>query len=104
MLLNHTIHWNADCTQILIYLGSERQVSLTIREYHILQEILRGKTALEIATQKNLSPKTIETYIMRIKLKLGCKKQRDIISLLIWHDMAKEILLFDLVAKPTPID
>jgi DNA-binding NarL/FixJ family response regulator len=60
----------------------------------VLQETLKGKTADQIATESNLSSKTIETHIMRIKCKLDCTKQREIISLMIQHDIAKSILDF----------
>lgn len=52
---------------------------LTIQEYRVFRYILTGYTAKRIGVALCLSPKTIESYIENIKIKLNCKTKNDII-------------------------
>lgn len=52
----------------------------TPNEYRVLKHVLLGRTAHEIGVKLFKSPKTIETYIARIKMKMQCKTRGDIIS------------------------
>ena len=52
--------------------------NLTIREQECLYHFLRGKTARETGAALNLSPRTVEDYITRLKIKLGCDNKRDL--------------------------
>jgi two-component system invasion response regulator UvrY len=51
--------------------------TLSNREYDILCNIARGKSATEIAENLNLSIKTVSTYKMRICKKISCKNDAD---------------------------
>jgi len=53
---------------------------LTQREKQCAYFLTRGMSAKEIATILNISPKTIETYIANMKLKLGCYKRSQLIG------------------------
>ncbi len=53
---------------------------LTDREMDCLFYLLRGCTGKQIAKQLNLSPRTVETHINNIKLRLGCENKSDIIE------------------------
>jgi len=52
---------------------------LTRREVEILQNILVGYTSTQIAKLLNLSRRTVETHIDKIKKKLQCRTKGDII-------------------------
>tara|TARA_A100000171_G_C2131717_1_gene147207 strand:- start:506 stop:1342 length:837 start_codon:yes stop_codon:yes gene_type:complete len=52
---------------------------LSKREYQTLQILSEGKTAKQIGQALGISPRTIETYINTIKMKLGCYSKTDLI-------------------------
>jgi len=54
--------------------------TLSARESQCLFYLIRGKTAKEIAAYLQLSQKTIETYIHRIKIKLACQTKSQLIE------------------------
>lgn len=53
---------------------------LTSREVDVLRLLLLGRTALRIADELKLSQRTIESYIITLKLKLQCETKGDIIA------------------------
>ena len=57
------------------YVGMKRSASplesLTIRERHVLQLVVEGKSSAEISAVLSLSGKTVDTYRSRVKQKLG---------------------------------
>lgn len=57
------------------------KVQLSKRERSCLKHLLIGRTAREIAEFYELSPKTVETYINRIKQKLKCKTKSQLFQL-----------------------
>lgn len=57
-----------------------REGHLSSRELQVLRAIARGFTAREIATQLNLSSKTIETYRCRVYEKLNLSTRADLFS------------------------
>lgn len=65
-------------------------VPLTKRELQCILEMLKGKTAKGIAKTFNLSPKTIEHLIEKIKFKLKCKTRYQIIEKVISSPMFHE--------------
>ncbi len=99
---NKSIYWDITTNRIVILFAPNYSVGFSMREFCVLQGLLNGATAEEIACQENISHKTIETYILRIKSKLKCQKSRDVISFCIKQDLAKEIIEFkhDFVTHP----
>lgn len=53
---------------------------LTFREIGVFKRLLLGYTAQQIGLTLQLSPKTIESYIDTIKLKLQAKTKGEIIA------------------------
>lgn len=53
-------------------------VKLTAREFLCVQQYCRGLSAKEIAKQLNLSPRSVETYLAHVRLKLNCHSKRDL--------------------------
>lgn len=58
---------------------------LTIQEYKVFRYVVSGYTAKRIAELLKLSPKTVESYIENIKLKLNCETKNDIVTTAISH-------------------
>lgn len=56
---------------------------LTSRELQCLFQLSTGKTVKEIARTLSIGPRTVETYIDKIRLKTSCATQRQIIQ---WFD------------------
>jgi DNA-binding CsgD family transcriptional regulator len=52
---------------------------LTAREFQVLKQLLLGHSAKKIASILAISPKTIETHIVKIKRKMQCITRGDII-------------------------
>lgn len=57
------------------------KIQLSKRERSCLEHLLIGRTAREIAEHYELSPKTVETYINRIKQKLKCKTKSQLFQM-----------------------
>jgi len=55
------------------------QITLSEREKACLHHLSQGLTIKEIAKQLELSPRTVETYMARVKEKLNCKNKTDLI-------------------------
>ena len=64
-------------------------IYFTQREAECVIQILQGKTMNETGEILNLSPRTVEYYLGKIKRKLNCRKKRDIIKLVSQTDFAK---------------
>src|SRR5262249_14200033 len=70
----------------------ERQAEdrLSDREIEGFQSIARGKNTPQIAADMHVSPKTVETYRVRIKDKLGCSTLHELIQRAVqWVDRKK---------------
>lgn len=63
-----------------ILLSTGEKINFTKREYAILSQLIRGKTAREIAEYFHLSIRTIEHYFEKIKIKSDCKSKSEIID------------------------
>jgi DNA-binding CsgD family transcriptional regulator len=59
--------------------SNPHQVILSEREKVCLHYLSEGLTMKEIAQKLMLSPRTVETYLERIKKKLNCKTKADVI-------------------------
>jgi DNA-binding CsgD family transcriptional regulator len=57
-----------------------RRNYLSPREFQCLTHISTGKTAKEIALILNISPRTVETHVDKIRLKTTCNTQKEIIQ------------------------
>lgn len=66
---NYPIHGESGCTLI------------TRREAEVMFYLSKGKSAKEIAVQLSISPRTVETYLENIKLKLCCNTRSRAIEL-----------------------
>ncbi len=53
---------------------------LTKREFICLIYLAKSKTAKEMANILNISPKTVESYIKILRIKLGCYKKSELIE------------------------
>jgi DNA-binding CsgD family transcriptional regulator len=56
---------------------------LTSREFDCLFHLSTGRTAKEIALALNISPRTVEAHIDKIRVKTTCVTQKEIIQ---WFD------------------
>ena len=65
----------------------------THREAQIIKHCLQGKSAKASAQELNVSAKTIEFHLAKIKSKLGCHRRSDIIALAQTHGFVN--LVFD---------
>ncbi len=65
-------------TSARILRGDQRQKELSPQEKRVLLAFAVGLTDKEIATQLNISPKTVDTYKSRFKEKLGLRSRREI--------------------------
>lgn len=64
-----------------LHLGPEfANEYLTSREVEVLRLLLLGRTGLRIADELGLSRRTVESYIIALKLKLQCETKGDIIA------------------------
>lgn len=54
---------------------------LSLREQQCLKYFIKGKTAKETANLIGLSYRTVESYFVNIKKKLGCQYKRDLLSI-----------------------
>jgi len=54
--------------------------TFSFQEKQCLKYLLHGKTNKEIAKLLNLSPRTVEEYVNRLKLKSGCQYKRELIT------------------------
>ncbi len=61
------------------------EISFTKREIDSLKFLAYGQTVKEIAKSMNVSPRTIETHLNNVKLKLNCNKKSEILKLISEH-------------------
>jgi two-component system, NarL family, invasion response regulator UvrY len=67
--------------------GKMLHVSLSDREYEVMQLIVSGKTTAEIAEQLKLSVKTVYTYHSRILQKMHIKNNAELLQYAAANDM-----------------
>ncbi len=60
---------------------------LSARERHVLQLVVEGRSSAEIAATVRLSPKTIETYRVRLMKKLSVKSVAGLVKFAIEHGL-----------------
>ena len=53
---------------------------LSHQEQECVEQLCRGLSVKEIARKMQLSPRTVETYLERSKIKFNCSKKADLIS------------------------
>lgn len=63
-----------------IIINNGKEIIIYGRELECLLQTAKGKQAKVIAKSMNISPRTVETYIERIKIKLGCKTKTALIE------------------------
>ena len=63
--------------------NSNINTQLTERELDCLISLSRGKTLKEVAKELNISPRTVETHLERIKYKFNCQTKTQAIDLFI---------------------
>lgn len=68
-----------------IYLNDNQSVRLTEREKTCLEKFIKGKNTVAIGRDLGISEKTVRTYLMRIRNKLNCSNNEELISIL-WHN------------------
>ena len=59
----------------------EPQPGLSDRELEIIQFLIKGKTAKEIAETLNISECTVKTYLKNIREKLDAKNAAEIVAI-----------------------
>lgn len=64
-----------------------REANLTNREQDVLQALLRGLSAKEIAYELEVAPRTVEAYIERIKIKMRARNKTQLIVLAVTAGM-----------------
>jgi DNA-binding NarL/FixJ family response regulator len=60
---------------------------LSVRERHVLQLVVEGNSATEIARSLSLSPKSVETYRSRIRQKLSLGNLPELVKFAIRHGL-----------------
>jgi DNA-binding CsgD family transcriptional regulator len=59
-----------------------KKVVIPKSEMHCLIMLSQGRSAKEIAQTFNISPRTVESYIVNAKLRLGCDNKRDLLNII----------------------
>lgn len=67
-----------------------REAHLTNREQDVLQELLKGLSAKEIAYELEVAPRTVEAYIERIKIKMRARNKTQLIVLAVTAGMCAD--------------
>jgi DNA-binding NarL/FixJ family response regulator len=57
-----------------------QESELSEREHEVLRAIAQGKTTKEVATELNLSARTVETYRVRLKRKLNARNVAELLN------------------------
>lgn len=65
---------------------------LSKREFDSLIHVAQGKTAKEIARELDISPRTVETYLNKVKCKTGATLKSDLVKLLDGMVLRQDIL------------
>lgn len=68
-----------------IYLNDSQSIRLTEREKTCLEKFIKGKNTVAIGKELGISEKTVRTYLMRIRNKLNCSNNEELISIL-WNN------------------
>lgn len=68
-----------------IYLKDNQTIRLTEREKTCLEKFIKGKNTVSIGKELGISEKTVRTYLMRIRNKLNCNNNEELISTL-WNN------------------
>ncbi len=63
-----------------LYTNDHHQYNLSLREMECLFYLLRGKTVKTIAKILHLSPRTVESYVERIKYKFQCLSKSELLE------------------------
>ncbi len=61
-------------------LEKKQNEKLTMRESECLMELIKGKTAVQIAESLDISKRTVESYMENIKGKLGCNNKSELVN------------------------
>ncbi|MBS0350976.1 MAG: helix-turn-helix transcriptional regulator [Proteobacteria bacterium] len=69
-----------------------QNVYFTQREAECVMQVLSGKTMNQTGASLNLSPRTVEYYLNKIKKKLNCRKKQEVIQLVSQTDFARTFL------------
>lgn len=64
---------NAPINEITLTLDSKK-ITLTERETECIKYMLSGMSAKQTAKAMNISPRTVEAYIVNVKNKFSCQK------------------------------
>lgn len=74
------LHKSVTNIQQFSTITSDRHISFTPREMDILQLLIQGKTAKGIARNLQLSARTVESYVEKLKLKMSATTKYDLIE------------------------
>ena len=69
---------------------------LTLREMEVLQYVIRNRSSKEIARLLNISHRTVETFVEKIKFKMSCETIRDLTKYVLNNRMLFNQLIVDL--------
>lgn len=64
----------------MLFKLNHQNIMLSRRETDCLVNLIKGYTAKESAKLLNLSPRTVETYLEKIKVKINCESRQKIIE------------------------
>lgn len=65
--------------------GIRQTIKLSKREQEVIYHMIDGLTAKQIARSINISHRTVETYLDRIKSKLNCRNKYEIIIKILFY-------------------
>lgn len=61
-------------------MSEQKKIAVTNREFEFLFWLSNGLTAKEIARQMNISPRTVEDYMRKVKQKTNSYRRSQLIS------------------------
>lgn len=62
-------------------------IKLSQRQLQTIAAVFNGLSQKEIAKRLNISPRTVETYLEQVKVKLDLRKKQDIFSFILEHEL-----------------
>ena len=71
-----------DCNLNTMLLTTQKPKHLTAQELACIKGLAKSMSYKEIAKSLNLSPRTVETYINRVRLRYGLQYKKDLVALL----------------------
>ncbi|HET9843537.1 MAG TPA: helix-turn-helix transcriptional regulator [Gammaproteobacteria bacterium] len=78
---NNNLELLRNTTKIEMYaLSPTLNLELTQREHESFKGFLQGQTAAQIASSLNLSPKSVETFLLKVKKKFQCSTRSDLLK------------------------